>query len=626
MAEERIRGQPRFSPKQRFLALSAVFGGVIAFLGLYLFSMQILRGREYTQQAKTVSQRSAPIPAQRGEIYDRNRDIPLVLNVDSFAVNVIPAEVGRENLGPLFEKLAGLLSVPVSEIESRVPEKSHGLFQEVEVRSGVPFDIVARLAENLEGFRGVTWNNKPIRNYPQSGSIAHIIGYIGDINSEELQVLFNKGYQPRTSVGKSGIEKQYDNLLRGTDGTRFRVVDVKEKSTGSIGPEPEYIPPVAGKNVVLTIDRRIQTICEKALGERVGSVVVLKPGTGEILAMVSYPWFDPNLFTTPEGSAQFAKLTLDPSSPFLNRAIQSDYPPASTFKVVMTTAALAEQPLPSFPVTRQVLCTGKLDYGDRTFNCWVHTGHGRLDLFEALAQSCDVYFYTLGDVLGVDRIVRYARDFGFGSITGIDIPNETSGTVPSRDWKEKTKHARWQGGDTINMSIGQGDLEVTPLQEADMVAMVVNEGVIYKPHLLKEVRDPATGDVETVEPEILHRSPVPKEVFRDVQRAMRRVITEGTAKVVITTDAVEAAGKTGTGEMGFKERWHSWFSAYAPYQTDRPEDRIVVVVSVEAVNQWEWWAPTATDLILQAIFADQTYEEAIKTVRPWFGDSTGRVE
>jgi len=625
MAEEHGRGQPRVSLKQRFLALSAIFAGSMVILGIYLFSLQILRGREYKQQARTVSQRSTPITAQRGEIYDTNRDVPLVLNIDSFAINVIPAEVGRNNLAPLFAKLAQLLSVPVSEIESRVPEKTWNLFQEIEVKSGVPFDVVARIAENLEDFRGVTWNNKPIRNYPQSGSISHIIGYIGDINSEELQVLFNKGYQPRTSVGKSGIEKQYDDLLRGTDGTKFRVVDVKEKSTGAVGEEPEDIAPIPGRSLILTIDRRIQILCERALGDRVGSVVVLRPATGEVLAMVSYPSFDPNLFTTPEGSSQFAKLTLDPSSPFLNRAIQSDYPPASTFKIVMTTAELDTQPL--FPATKIVNCKGKFDAGDRFLDCHVHTGHGPLDLFGGLAQSCNVYFWTLGKELGVDRIVHYARDFGLGSLTGIDIPNETSGTVPSQEWKEKNKHARWVGGDTLNISIGQGDMEVTPLQEADMVAMVVNEGIIYKPHLLKAVVDPTTGEtIRTVEPEILHQSPVPREVFRGVQEAMRGVITEGTPKEAITTKAVEIAGKTGTGEMGFKDRWHSWFCAYGPYKTDRPEERLVVVVSVEAVNKWEWWAPYATNLIFQGIFANQTLEEAVGTLKPWYREAIGRME
>lgn len=628
MAEEHGRGQLRLSLKRRFLTVTAIFGSTIAILGIYLFSLQILRGTEYKRQAQTVSQRSSALPAQRGEIYDRKRDVPLVLNIDSFAVNVIPAEVGRTELKPLFDRLAGLLAVPVSQIESRVPERTWGLFQEIEVKSGVPFDVIARIAENREQFLGVTWNNKPIRNYPQTGSISHIIGYIGDINPEELQVLFNKGYQARTSVGKSGIEKQYDDLLRGTDGMEFRMVDVKEKSSGAAGQEPESIPPEPGRNLVLTIDRKIQTACEKALGERVGSVVVLRPATGEILAMVSYPWFDPNLFTTPQGSSQFAKLTLDPSSPFLNRAIQADYPPASTFKIVMTAAAIAEGPL--FPASKTVNCKGELEYGDRFFDCWVHTGHGRLDLFGALAQSCDVYFYTLGDALGADRIVQYARDFGLGALTGIDIPSETSGTVPSREWKEKNRHARWQGGDTLNISIGQGDMEVTPLQEANMVAMVVNEGIIYKPHLLKEVIDPTTGQtLRTVEPEVLHRSAlIPKDAFRRTQEAMRGVITDGTAKEAITTKVVEVAGKTGTAEMGFNEqdRWHAWFSAYAPYRTDDPLERVVVVVSVEAVNEWEWWAVHAANMIFQAIFADQTLEEAVATLKPWYRDSIGRIE
>ena len=358
---------------------------------------------------------------------------------------------------------------------------------------------------------------------------------MGDITRDELQVLYNKNYTPGTSLGKSGIEKQYDDILRGRDGKRFRIVDVKEK--GVTGAEEKIEPPTAGQNVVLTIDRQIQRLAEQALGPRNGSVVVLKPSTGEVLALVSYPSFDPNRFFGSDASTYFTKLTLDPSSPFIDRAIQSAYPPGSTFKVIMSTAIVDDG---TIPITQAVLCTGKLEFGDRVFNDWLKTGHGYEDLFGGLAQSCDVYFWTMGNRLGPDKILAYARDFGVGSLTGIDLPGEASGLLPTPEWKDKIKHRQWVGGDTLNISIGQGDVTMTPLQLADALAMVVNEGVVFRPHLLLRTTDPRTGQVlSEPKPEVLHESPVSRLSFQTVQQALRGVITKGTAGPVITTKAVD---------------------------------------------------------------------------------------
>jgi len=222
-------------------------------------------------------------------------------------------------------------------------------------------------------------------------------------------------------------------------------------------------------------------------------------------------------------------------------------------------------------------------------------------------------------VLGVERIDYYARDFLLGQPAGIDLPGEVGGFLPTPEWKEKVQHMKWLGGDTLNLSIGQGFLTVTPLQLANVVAMIANEGKLYRPYLLSQVRDSVSGAVaRQTKPEVLHVSATRKETFRTVQQAMRQVITAGTAKVVITTKAAEVAGKTGTAEAGYEDRWHSWFAAYAPYQTEKPEERVVVVVMVQAENEWEWWAPKAADVIFQGIFAKQTFEEAVETLRPWW--------
>jgi penicillin-binding protein 2 len=283
----------------------------------------------------------------------------------------------------------------------------------------------------------------------------------------------------------------------------------------------------------------------------------------------------------------------------------------------MTTAIVEEEVI---PLNKTILCPGYFNYGDRVFRCHKHSGHGHLALFGALAESCDVYYYTMGaEYLGIERIVDFSRRYGLGELTGIDIPGESSGILPSPSWKTKTYNSRWQGGDTVNMSIGQGYWAVTPIQMANVVSMIVNEGTVYKPHILKEVRDPVTGNlIEEIKPEVLASSTIRPSTFQAVKRAMRQVITEGTARVVITTNAVNAAGKTGTGEAGLEDQWHSWFVAYAPFDSPKAEDQIVLVILVEASNEWEWWAPKAANIILHGIFSNMSYEEVRANLRAWY--------
>lgn len=592
-----------------------VRGIMVALFAVYavrLFSLQIIRGGEFRTRAASISRQTSVLPAQRGEIFDRSGNMPLVLNMDSFALDVIPAELPAEMRDTVFLKLAELTGRPVEELKARVPPSYYHLYQPIEIIGAVPYSLIVSVAERQDELPGVTWHAKPRRNYVETGSLAHVIGYVGDITRDELKLLFNQGYQSGDVIGKTGIEKQYDSILRGKDGREFRVVDVRGRKIA--GAERSVDPPVMGKNITLTIDRSIQELAEKALGPRMGSVVVLKPATGEILALASYPWYNPNLFLEADGGKAYAKLLQDPNTPLLNRTIQSAYPPASTFKTIVTAGILEEK---AFPPDKKVLCTGEMTYGDRVSRCWVHKpGHGYLNLQQALAQSCDIYFWTVArDYLGIERIVAYAKEFGFGVSAGIDLPGEIDGFVPSPQWKERRFHEKWLGGDTMNLAIGQGYLLVTPLQVADMVAMIVNDGVIYKPHLLLDIRDPVSGAViKQVTPEVHMRSRIAPETFRGVREGMRSVITEGSAHYPVSTKAVQVAGKTGTAEVGLQDRWHSWFASFGPYDAERPEDVIVVVTMVEATNPWEWWAPYAANIIYQGVFGNQTYEEAIRTL------------
>lgn len=598
--------------KERMFFLILVVCVVFAVFSGYLFSMQVTRWMEYQNRAWAVARRTSEVPALRGEIFDRNYDAPLASNVDSFAVSIVPAETDRQNLLKIISNLSAILGTDPDSLMKKIP--SSDVFQSIELKDNVTYGQVVQIASNIEDFPGISWSSKPVRHYNHTPSLSHIIGYVGNINSEELHLLYNKGYDANSIIGKSGIEKEYDLLLKGNPGLKSITVDAKGRNVQ----EERYIrPPVPGKNIVLTIDRRIQELCEKALGERMGSVVVLKPATGEILAMVSYPSYDTNQFYTPDSANYYKALLENGNHPFLNRAIQSANAPASVFKTIMMTAILEEK---AFPPAKTIDCTGKLFLGNRIFNCHLKTGHGPLNLSDALKESCDVYFWEVGgNYLGPKKIEQYSRMMGLGEKTGIDLPGEVAGLVPNPDWKLNRINEMWVGGDTYNMSIGQGYTQVTTLQIADLIAMIVNEGTIYTPHILKEVRDVVTGEiVEKRTPRILHKADISSHTFHELKKAMRRVVSEGSIRRLFNNKVVEVAGKTGTGEVGYLDRWTSWFASFGPYQAEKPEDQVVVVVMVEASNEWEWWAPKASNAIYQGIFADQSYEEVVKTLDIWY--------
>jgi len=597
---------------KNFRIIILLFVLLVTFLiySITLFRLQVVEGKVYRERSHTISSQVKTIPANRGEIFDRNVSLPLVINTDSFAVDLTPAEIPAGYYDTVTSRLAGYLGISKNDIDKKVPQRLRKSYTAIEIRVNVSFNVISDIAENLTDLPGVSWRSKPIRNYVETGSISHVIGYVGDITKEEFNVMYNQGYKANSIVGKTGIEKQYDRYLQGTAGRESRTVDARGHIISDV---PIIEPPQPGKNLVLTIDSRIQALTEQALGQRVGAAVVLKPSNGEVIAMVSYPFYDQNLFNSDDAASLYNELATNPNKPLLNRAVNAVYPPASTFKTIMSTAILAEKAIPS---ERKVECPGRIIYGNQTFTCHIkYPGHGYLDLKNALAQSCDVYYWVVGrDNLGVDKIASYSKEFGFGESLEIDLPAQSAGFVPTSQWKERRYHERWKGGDTMNMSIGQGYTLVTPLHVANMLAMVCNEGKIYKPHLLKEVRDPATNTViEEIKPQILHEMNIDKSIWKEVQRDLRYVITDGTAQYPMNNKTVKLAGKTGTAEVNGVEanHWHSWMAAYGPY--DAPvEEQYIVVVIVEAINDWEWWAPYCTNIIFQGIFNNQTYDEAIE--------------
>ena len=599
------------NPRRRLILFGSVVMAVFLLLIVHLFNLQIVENLVWEGRAKAVSSRSEPLPAQRGLIWDRSADVPLAMNIDSFAVQLIPAEIAPSTPNDIAADLADVLNIEEHVILDSVPQNWKDSWNPVEILDGVSYETIVTLAESSERYPGVQWRIKPYRWYNDVGAVSHILGYVGDITTEELQLLYNRGYANTASLGKNGIERAFDEILRGKDGRLFRTVDVKGRDSGDA---TNIVPPESGLDIVLTIDQRIQELAEKALGPRKGSLVVLKPTTGEILAMVSYPSYDPNSFTEP-GPGNFSNLSLNTDFPFLNRALQSGYAPASSFKLILAAAILGEN---AVDPNKKINCRGWMMLGNRRFRCHKRSGHGWVDLQDAVEDSCNIYFGTVGvESLGIDTISRYARAFGLGSPTGIELEGEAAGIVPTKSWKQEVYHTRWSGGDTLNASIGQGFVLSTPLQIANVIAAIVNRGVIYRPHLLKEVRKPATGVVvERNEPEVLRKIDLLDDKdYTYLQSSMRGVVTQGTGVFGIYTDSVEVAGKTGTGEIGVEESFHDWFAAYGPYRTADPDERIVVVAMVEASESYDWWSPKAVDIVFEGVFADRTYEEVIEEWR-----------
>ncbi|MEM5947738.1 penicillin-binding protein 2 [Spirochaetia bacterium 38H-sp] len=594
------------------LVLLMIFVIILFIIYIFrLFYLQIIAGNWYQNQAKENVNRDIILIPKRGDIFDTNFSVRLATSYESFSLYITPGDVPAGQLEEELVNLSLLLKRDNNFYLDKVKKYNPNTFSPILLDKDLSFSDITRIAENISNFPAISWQKTPIRFYPYGNTYSHLIGYVGEITSTELKTLYNKGYTPGEIIGKTGLEKQYEKILKGKSGKLRRIVDAR----GQIIDEKINKAPESGKDLIISIDPYIQELSQKALGERNGAVVVLKPVTGELLALYSYPTYDPNLFfNSKTGSMEFKKLSLDPSFPFINRAIQSTFPPASTFKLVMSTAALAEKDITE---EETVFCSGSYIYGDRAFNCWVKTGHGVVNLRKAVAQSCDVYFYKLGaEKLGVEKISQYANMFGFGNKTNIDLPGEVAGIVPNPKWKKDRFNYPWLGGDTVNMSIGQGFLAVTPIQMADMIAMIVNNGYIITPHIVKEIKDPVSGyTIESHKPEILTAVNINEEIFIKLKELMRAVITEGTAKSVITTNKVAVAGKTGTGEVGLKDRFVSWFAAYAPYDTKNPNDIVVVVVLVDASNNWEWWAPKAANIIFHGIFTRAKYNDIIDELK-----------
>ncbi len=534
--------------------------GVVLIVKLY--QIQILQGKYFKELAEGNRIRLFAVSAPRGEIIDRKGKV-LAKNRPSFTVSVIPFEGEKEESLKLLSKITG---VSYSEIKEKIKEAPNRL-QPVNIILDANLEIVSKIKELEDKLPGVLVVTNVIREYPNRSLASHILGYVGEVSKEEIKSLRDLGVKMGDIIGKSGIERTYQSKLMGIHGGEQVEVDAMGRPIKILG----KVPPIPGSTVVTTIDLDLQKVVEESLQRRglPGAIVVMDPRNGDILAMASYPNFDPNSFAKGITPREWREL-LSPKKPLLNRAISAVYPPGSTFKIAVALAALAERVVDKDTI---FYCPGSMMVGNRRFKCW--TSHGRIDFLTAIARSCDVAFYTIGLKLGAERIARYAKMLGLGESTGIDIPGEVKGLIPEPSWKKEP----WYIGDTANMSIGQGYVQVTPVQMAVLVSAIANGGKVYRPRIVSKIIN-QDGTIETIPPGLIRDISKFRREIDIIKEGMELVVKAGTGSLA-RLDRVTVAGKTGTAEnfpnienpLG---KDHAWFIAYAP--TDNPKIAVSIVI------------------------------------------------
>lgn len=593
----------------RFTVMTAVVVVLLAVLAVRLWTIQVISGKAYARQATQNRVREVTTVAPRGRILDR-RGRELVTNRMTLAV-VAPARAAEDD--ELLARLSALLDVSVPEIRERLQSRKEAPLASRVIAVDVPLASAAYLAEHPDDFPGVEVEARAVRHYPYGALAAHVLGYIGEVSERDLASQDFAGYEPTDLVGKAGAERAFEKVLQGDRGRRLIEVDASGRPRRVVS----EIDPVPGHDVRLTIDAEVQRVAERALADalvdarrdgypkaRAGAAVALDVRTGAVLAMASTPTYDPRLFLGGISQREWRALTSKGSEyPLTNRAIMAQYPPASTFKAFTGLAGL------HYGLTRQwatYRCDGAwTGMGEQWKKyCWNRSGHGIESFVDGIKDSCDTVFYEIGYAFykdGQERLQKFVRRFGYGSVTGIELPGEARGRVPDAAWKrafneDYPEYQRWNPGDTVNIAIGQGDLLVTPLQVATSYAAIANGGRVLRPHLLDRVLAHDGRPVLTVRPEVRSRPAVSKRELAIMDDALRRVVTEGTAQSAFRGFEVPVAGKTGTAEVAGKDDF-AWFVGYAPAGAPR----YVVAVVVEQGGHGGSVAAPAARQILAAL-------------------------
>jgi len=565
-------------PKRRIFGLSITAAAMFFLLLTRLWYLQILESENLLDQSENNRLRFVPVAAPRGAILDRNGKV-IVSNSPSFSVAVIPQDVKDKDA--LIDSLSRYLNLDRAELLGKWQKgKGRAKYYPIIVASGITRDQLEFLEENRLRLAGVDIEMKPVREYANGMLAAHLLGYLGEISESEMDIEQFREYNAGDYVGKSGIERSWEMELHGADGGRQIEVDARGRFLRTV----TETNPTIGNSLVLTIDSDLQKQTEQAFGDKAGAAVVMDVNSGEILAFSSNPGFDPSLFTGRMSPEQWKSYLEDKRHPLENKALKGQYPPGSTFKVITALAGLEEGLIDE---NTTVDCGGSYKVGNNTFKCWNKKGHGRVNLKQALKESCDVYFYQLGERLGVDKIAVYAKKFGLGEPLGIGLDNEKGGMIPTAAWKEKKYGKKWYRGETLPVAIGQGYVLTTPIQLASMIATVANEGTIYRPQLVKRIIDPDGKVVKEFKPRVIARIGMKPASYRAIKDGLLAVVNEsrGTGGMARLYE-VKVAGKTGTsqvvklrdnqGNVPYQFRDHALFVGFAPY--DKPEVAVGVIV------------------------------------------------
>ena len=565
-----------------------------------LWQLQGLEGEDFRTLSENNRLRLKRTPPLRGVIYDRQMRV-MVDNRPAFNVVLVPEDV--RDISTTLSTLAGYLGDPMLLNTTTLPHDLRRLpYQGVVLAQDVTRDMLVAVEAHQVELPGVSIEVGSKRVYPTEGFASHVFGYVGEVNARELEQFSH--YRLGDSIGKFGIEKRWENSLRGQGGGQQIEVDANGKRLRVLGAEDAK----AGESLVLTLDANLQRAAETALQGKEGAIVVLGVNTGEVLAMASHPTFDPNLFARGIRVDEWRSLVDDPLHPLNNRAIQGQYPPGSTFKVMMAAAALEKGLIT--PATR-FRCSGGLPFGRHVFHCWRRRGHGSLNLQQAIEHSCDVYFYQVGQKLGIQNIADYARLFGMGKPLGIGLDHEASGLIPDAAWKNKVLKSPWLPGETLSVVIGQGYVTATPLQMAVVAATVANGGTVYRPHLVKRTIGVGGETLKDYAPEVIGETKIHPEVLQLVRDGMRDVVNSstGTGKKAKLPNVV-VAGKTGTSQvisgtrgkgkiLPRQYRDHAWFIAFAPYEA--PEVAIACLIEHAGAGGGQVAAPVVRE-VLEAYF------------------------
>ena len=568
--------------KQRLARIAFCVAGTFCLIFIRLFYLQVINGEELRRLSENNCIRLQSTDPSRGMIFDRN-GIRLVDNRPAFDLNIVLKDA--KPVKQTVKKLSKYINVPESELMSKIEnDKTVSSYKPILLKKDIGRDALAAIEVRKFDLPGVIVDVKPRRHYLERQTAAHLIGYLSEINADELNSGEYPGYTVGDYIGKFGIEKIFESFLQGKRGGRQVEVNVM----GQVVRNLKTVDPQPGQNLYLTIDLRVQKRAEALLEGVAGAVVAMDPQTGQILALASSPSFDQNIFVDGMSHEQWDALVSNPLRPLSNKVIHGEYPPASTFKIITAIAALEEGVIDKDTI---FYCPGYYKYGNRVYRCWKHAGHDSVNMIKALAESCDVYFYQVGQNLGIDRLSMYAIASGLGSPTGIDLDHEAAGLIPTKEWKKRRTGVSWQGGETLSVAIGQGFDLATPLQMLVLTSAVANGGKMYKPLILKSVYSPEGSVILESKKQLAGKLPVSKKTLEIIKEGLKEVVNnkKGTAWIA-HVEGLDISGKTGTAqvigrsnerglseeELSHRLKSHAWFVAYAP--SDDPKIAVSVIV------------------------------------------------